>query len=150
MKSETTMHSKAKYNELMGLRKRGVLKPEDIVEFARSPKTALHSSFEWDDTKAGHEYRLWQARQLIVSVKIKVQGVPEPVQAFVSLKSDRGKSGGYRELATVLGKKEQRDQLLQQALEDFEYWQERYQTLNELVPVFSAAEPIIKKRRKAS
>ena len=43
----------------------GVLRPEDVVSFAADPDTELHSRFEWDDTEAAQQYRLWQARQLI-------------------------------------------------------------------------------------
>jgi hypothetical protein len=44
----------------------GVLKAEDVVEWARvHSDSALHGAIEWDDAVAGHNYRLWQVRQLI-------------------------------------------------------------------------------------
>ncbi len=51
----------------------GILRPEIVVEFARDAKTALHSRFEWDDTEAAKQYRLWQARQII---KVAINVLP--------------------------------------------------------------------------
>jgi hypothetical protein len=39
-----------------------------VLADASSPDSPLHPEFEWDDEKAGKEYRLDQARQLIRSV----------------------------------------------------------------------------------
>ena len=77
---------------------RGVLRPEDVVEQARSPKSVLHGLFQWDDSEAAREYRLWQARELIrVSVVMLPEAGGEPTRAFVSLMDDRTKeAGGYR------------------------------------------------------
>ena len=32
----------------------GILRADDVVKYAKSPKTALHDKFEWDDQKAGY------------------------------------------------------------------------------------------------
>jgi hypothetical protein len=45
--------------------------PEDVVAAAKEPAHALHDCFEWDDSKAGHLYRIDQARALIREVKVK-------------------------------------------------------------------------------
>lgn len=47
----------------------GVLRPVDVVDTARDPKHVLHGIFEWDDSKAAHQHRLYQARDLIASVQ---------------------------------------------------------------------------------
>ena len=36
----------------------GLLKAEEVVEFARNPTTALHDRFTWDDSAAARQYRL--------------------------------------------------------------------------------------------
>lgn len=57
--------------ELARIRKEhGGLEPATVVEEAKSPRSPLHNAFIWDDTKAAHEHRLWQARQLIRAVCI--------------------------------------------------------------------------------
>jgi hypothetical protein len=43
-----------------------------LVTQAKNPKHPLHGDFTWDDKKAGHEYRLSQARQIINSVRVVV------------------------------------------------------------------------------
>lgn len=118
-----------------------------MVSFARDPSSALHGCFEWDDTKAAHEYRLMRARNLIVTVKFTPVGTNRPIQAFVSLKQDRSNpKGGYRELAAVMRNEGLREMFLAQALDDFRYWQEKYQALTELVPIFMAAEKVIARK----
>ena len=46
-------------------REAGALRPEDVVASAEPEDAPLHPAFEWDDTAAAAEHRLWQARQLI-------------------------------------------------------------------------------------
>ncbi|HEY2300877.1 MAG TPA: hypothetical protein VGH66_03240, partial [Acidimicrobiales bacterium] len=50
----------------------GRLVPEDLVEIAGETGHPLHDFFEWDDTIAAHQHRVWQAGQLIRSVKVLV------------------------------------------------------------------------------
>jgi len=135
--------------ELSSLKKRGLLRPEDVVKFARKSSTALHKKFEWNDSKASHEYRLWQARELIVRVRFHHKDREGPIQAYVSLKSDRGLAkGGYRRLIDVLGDDELRKELFNQAMEELNYWQDKYDELSELAPIFAAAAKVEKTRRK--
>ena len=48
----------------------GKLDPETVVDVARDPDHPLHSHFEWDDSKAAHQYRLGQARALIAGQRM--------------------------------------------------------------------------------
>lgn len=52
--------------------KQGRITPEIVVTAAEKPKSPLHHLFEWDDTVAGHKYRIEQAREVIRSVKLTV------------------------------------------------------------------------------
>jgi len=122
----------------------GILRPENVVEFAKNPKTALHSRFEWNDTEAAKQYRLWQARQVIkVVVNILPNESETEYQVFVSLKEDRYNGGGYRALVDVMSDEQKRKQLLTQAHNDFKLWQMKYQQLRELVPVFERMAKVI-------
>lgn len=51
----------------------GVLTPDDVVEAARDPASPLHERFEWDDSKAAHAHRIYQARKVIASVRVIVR-----------------------------------------------------------------------------
>ena len=126
--------------ELLSLREGGLLKPRDVVDFAKNPDTALHAEFPWDDAKAADEHRLSIARRLIVSVRIIPYEGAKPTQAFVSLVSDRKSDGGYREVVDVLSKGEQRQELLEQAFREFNYWKAKYESFGELREMFAAGE----------
>lgn len=124
----------------------GLLLPEQVVQAAKHPSSVLHRRFEWNNTKAAAQYRLWQARQLIsVSVQV-LPGSQEPVHVFMSLRSDRG-SGGYRTTVSILSDAEQRQQLLDDALMELNLFNRKYATLRELAGVFAAARKV---RRRAA
>jgi len=138
----------------------GLLNPADVVEYASNKNTYLHSRFEWDDAKAGREYRLWQARQ-IISLELTVVEAPssmpkkmtlefrpaaaEPVRAFVSLGEDRHKGGGYRSIEEVLSEPSLREQLLEEAKAEMIRFKVKYQRLIELDKVFSAIDEYLNK-----
>jgi len=119
---------------------RGILNAEDVVAEAQSPKSVLHPLFEWDDTIAAEQWRLFQARQLIRVSVLYLDGNDEkPFKVFVSLSEDRYKGdGGYRQLETVMSNKELRLILLQDAFNEMELFREKYYQLKELSEVFTA------------
>ncbi len=100
--------SQAIVDELSKLyEKHGGLKPEVVVDWAEShPDSALHSRFEWDDTVAGREYRLWQAREIITEVRVTYPDGREE-QTYVSPIVSRGKEG-YVTLVSVLSNAQKR------------------------------------------
>jgi len=143
MKPESDLIQK----ELEAIRKanHGMISPEKVVEFASNPDTALHGKFTWDNGKAAHEYRLWQARTLIrVQVAYLPQSPGVPVRAFVSLSTERNsKTGGYRPIQFVLKTKPLREQMLIDALAELEAIRRKYSTLKALAPVFAAMDNVI-------
>lgn len=121
----------------------GILQPDDIVKAAEPKNSALHNSFEWDDTKAGYKYRLWQARQLLkVYVNMETSAGDKKTCMFVSLKSDRQENGGYRLITDILDDKELKKQLLQDAYEDMQIFMKKYAVLKELVGVIKAMKKV--------
>lgn len=136
-----TRHSQDIRQELLRIAESnsGVLKPEDVVHAAESVTSPLHSHFEWDDSKAAADYRLFQARNLI---RVTVQYLsPEPTlsRVFVSLLSDRGEAGGgYRTMVNVLGDAAQRQDLLREALGELRRAEKKYGGLVELAGVWDA------------
>ena len=63
------------------------------------------------------------------------------MRMYVSLKSDRygGTGGGYRVVTDVLSDAQLRRELLQQAFDEFQAWQQKYQHLKALAPIFEGA-----------
>jgi hypothetical protein len=86
----------------------GKLATETVVAEATPEDALLHNHFEWDDLKAGHEYRLIQARTLVKVVVVKhgasiagkfVEG--EPRSKYVHVQSEEG--GYYQDLIVAVG-----------------------------------------------
>jgi hypothetical protein len=131
--------------ELAGLVSQNLLKPEAVIEAASPKDSILHGFFEWDDNAAAHQFRLYQARELIrCAVRIvSINNTQKPIRIFVSLTSDRGSGGGgYRVTADVLSREDLRQQMLSDALEDMKRFEEKYNSLQELVEVFSAIQDV--------
>lgn len=49
----------------------GEVRPSALVDLAQPEDSPIHDAFEWDDFKAGHEYRLIQARGYIRRVRVE-------------------------------------------------------------------------------
>lgn len=142
------MTSAAIKQELESIASGGLITPAAVVERASDPDSALHSHFTWDDTEAGHKWRMEEARRLL-RVFVITSAAPDgqPVRAFISLTTDRQGGGGYRALASVLDDEDMREQLLADALQEFRYFQQKYERVKELEPLFAAARKIKKKPR---
>lgn len=133
----------------------GLLKPEDVIRAAEPEGSVLHDRFEWDDSEAAHQYRLEQARKLIrVTVELLDGKERALTRVFVSLSSDREKEGGgYRSTVDVMNDAQMRQQLLEDALDEMEYFKHKYAALQELKKIFSAISStrrqVVKQQRKA-
>ena len=58
--------------------KHGKLTPSLLVEAAKPKNSPAHDGFEWDDKKAGAEYRLWQGRGWCRRVELRPEPSAEP------------------------------------------------------------------------
>lgn len=123
----------------IGQQNGGLIRPIDVVNFARDPDTALHARFTWDDDAAAEKWRLLQARQ-VINVHVKVLAAnTESVKAFVSLSEDRKlPGGGYRAIEDVLGDEQKMESLLAMAQAEMQSFRRKYQALAQLAPVFKA------------
>jgi len=128
----------------------GILRPSDVIREARPVDHPLHNRFEWDNSKAASEYRLWQARELIASVHVTIEpgegARSVSIRAFVSLKPDR-EQGGYRPVRAILSDAEMLEQALSDALEELSLFRRKYQALKQLSDVFEAIDKVAKTRR---
>lgn len=117
-------------SELEALKtKDGLYQPDRIVKWAAVHKRSrLHAALEWDNAKAGNEYRLWQVRHLIQLHIRQEDRTPQ----VVSLTIDRHQSGGYRELADVARVPELREVLLRDAINELLRVYQKYSYFVEL------------------
>lgn len=132
--------------ELICKRNNGILRPVDIVAYARNPKTALHTRFEWDATKAAHQYRLEQARH-IVRVYVTIIETPDgkriAERIYASVESERQHGNSYRLTTEILSDDEAREELLSQARRDMQSFRLKYRRLSELAAVLDAMEGVM-------
>jgi len=94
---------------LAALAATGPLTSSRLVDVAADPAYILHDKFEWDDTKAGHEYRLIQARKIIASVVHSPAGASRPIPVYIHLPAPQGE--GEYVPAVVLARQPARWQL---------------------------------------
>ncbi len=73
----------------------GLVRPEAVVEAARDESSPLHKHFEWDDGEAAEQYRLYQARKLIV--KVTIVRAPYSGPTYVNVKVSRPGTGQVRQ-----------------------------------------------------
>lgn len=109
-----------------------LLAPKAVAWASEHPDSALHKALEWDDAKAGQEYRISQVRQLIRLHVVTAEGEPQ----LVSLTFDRVGSGGYRDISDVLKSRELTEIMLADALAELERVQAKYARVKELSGVW--------------
>ena len=76
---------------LIALRKAhgGRLTPSVVVKDAGKPNSPLHDYFEWNDGRAGAQYRLMQARHLIRSVEVVIRTDTAVFEAIAYVRDPR-------------------------------------------------------------
>lgn len=126
--------------ELEALKAGGMIRPADVIQRAKSKKSALHNCFTWDDSEAGHQFRLLQARNLLRVYVLVEANNSIPVRAFVSLTTDRKNGGGYRAVADVMSDDAMRLQMLRDALTQMRNVQKKYKNLQQLSKVWEAVD----------
>lgn len=61
----------------------GMLETETVLRAAKNTRSCMHDAFEWNNKKAGHEFRLWQARSMIHALTVTIEDTDEPVYLHV-------------------------------------------------------------------
>lgn len=138
--------------ELESVRKSngGLLRPPDVVEFARqNPESALHSQFEWDDSKAAEAHRLWQARQVIAVVVVSNDQADRNVRAYVSVPGDRRRvGGGYRPVEEALSDRSMREAVIDEVETNIRRLRERCDGFQDLAAILRRTESEVASLRR--
>jgi hypothetical protein len=107
-------------------KKHGSLTPNVVVKESESENAVLHPIFEWNDTKAAHNYRVQQARTHVLN-NIEVEVIGSGVSEFripnYEVVRDENNNRGYKEVSTL--SLSEADQVKQQALKSLNYWSEK-------------------------
>ena len=139
--------------EKLRVRNNGQLTPRGVLDDAADRRSPLHKAFIWDDSKAAHEHRLWQARHLINSIVVVVKGggtaatAKAPTRAFVSVTKE--KSRHYTSRAHAMSEKELRLQLVEQGWRDLLAWRDRFEDHPEFAVVVAAIDKALRSRKAA-
>jgi len=110
----------------------GTLTAKNVVRVARPESHWLHHEFEWDDSIAGPEWRLEQARRLIRRVRCTYvpQGSEESVSVRMFYNIRRPLSdplrGSYEPITELVGNAQSWQTLEAQMERDFKAFQDRY------------------------
>lgn len=137
--------------ELDKLATTGPVTASRVVAVASDPAHPLHSRFEWDDEKAGHEYRLIQARRLIVSVRFRVDesGFSGTIQAYVHVPTVGGVEGEYVPASILARQPERWERARDSVAQLLHAAQDGLQDLEVILQVFGSPRPQVGRASKA-
>ncbi len=125
----------------------GSLSPGVVLNWAKEhPNSEMYKHFEWNNEKASHEYRLWQARQMITTYVIVVDDPKPEGQKRMSVKlysvpGRRGKKeaeGSYVSRDVVMDTPSYREGILINQTKLLKTMRKNYGWLTELSHVWDA------------
>lgn len=117
--------------------------PQQLVEFAKDENTEVHKCFTWDDTEAARKYRIYEARQVFIRIKIeKVEDSGEktitPIRVFY--KTNEGE--GYKPTEIIVKKADEYAALIERVKSELRAIETKYKYIKELTEVWEAIEHI--------
>ena len=113
---------------------------EEVLKKAQADEhSELHKCFEWDDAKAGHLYRLEQARHVIANLVFVTDTEDEaPVRVF-HISTEKST---YKPTKLILQQPNEYQALLERAKQELYAFQRKYKSLQELDEVFTAIDAL--------
>jgi hypothetical protein len=135
-------------NEILRVEKENKLTAENLLAEASKVDNPLHELFEWDDTEAANQYRLFQARVLINEVKVIIDS--KEYYAFENVQVSVDNLGGSetttervcKPIVEILSNEDLREQIIFSALRQHEYWEKQNEKYSELSPIVKSAKKI--------
>lgn len=109
----------------------------NLLEASRPEEAPTHKLFEWDDTIAAEKYRLQQAKNVIIAIKVEVD-YGEPVTAFVNVRPKApGVTAVYQPIDIAFSDENKAKTILQNAIAELKSFERKYAVLTELSGVFA-------------
>jgi hypothetical protein len=109
---------------------------ENLVALAKPAKSPIHKDFEWDDTIAGHQYRLEQARNILRSIMVVYTNgeSTEPTRAYhhVVVEIDGEMVPAYVPSKVVWESPDLAAQVIDDAKRELATWAKRYKEYESL------------------
>lgn len=113
----------------------GSCHPGSLVREATPETHPCHELFEWDNDKAGHKYRVDQARRVIRSIRIMRFPVAQ-TPAFISVRLPEEGATSYVSAERVVNNRSYREFALNDALKQLVGLRNRYSYLHELQSIW--------------
>lgn len=134
----------------------GSLTKENIVDAARPETSVLHKLFEWDDQKAGEQWRKHQAKNMLSCLHIVVNknlegGKPQTVsiRAYTNVAIDDSKTPA-RYVFTIKGiAEDEKATILANVAQEIEDFIRKYRTYEELADLIVTLEDWENKYKRA-
>ena len=129
----------------------GAVTAEGLVKVAETKRNPLHHEFTWDDSVAGHEYRLIQARSMLRSFHIVREDIStdRPQRVYQVVRQPMAGSTrarhAYKSVDDIMKDDNLRAELLQRALRELISFRQRYRDLNELAVVLRSIDETLEK-----
>lgn len=134
--------------EILSIEKQKGLTAETIIAQAKNKTSPLHNFFEWEDSVAGENWRLHQARMLINEVKIIVGERVVSAYENIDVSVDENSNREYKPFKEIITNKTYRLQMIKRAIDSIAYWREQNAIYSELNPIFVAIDKTKKKLEK--
>ena len=112
----------------------GTLTPELVVSTASDPTHPLHHRLEWDNTKAGANWRLEQASRLIRSARVVYKddpAAPRDLRAYVAIHGKDTPKADYRPVREVMADPMLREIALRDMEREWKSLKRRYEHMTE-------------------
>lgn len=110
-----------------------------LVDLAKKRSNPLHRYFEWDDSTAAALYRRDQARKIVKSITIVIEGDDIPAyQSVVFTDEDGNKKRLYTDTETCIENEDLWQQVIAQALREADRWSMLYKRYEDLGPIHNA------------
>ena len=133
----------------------GNITPAEVVKVSKPKRSPLHNEFEWDDSVAGEQYRLDQARYIIRSIEVVREELPavqsrafEATVIATQTEGEKPKSV-YRRTEDILADPIARSDLLASFVRDVLVLRKRYAALSELTIMWDVVESTLDRIEKS-
>ena len=128
--------------EAIRAKNNGSATAELVVNVAKAKRNPLHDEFEWDDSVAGHQHRLTQARGLLRNFVVVRDDITtdRPQRVYQVVREAEQKKPGrirhvYKSTEDIMHDEDLRAELLHRALRELISFRDRYRDLQELAIV---------------
>jgi hypothetical protein len=139
------------FNAVEAAKVNGDVDLQKLVDQSRPKDAPLHQEFTWVDKKAANQWRLHEARKLVQSIEVIHPNTP-PTRAWESVTIDVVASEPeekpqrrqvFRSVNEIMADPVTRNDLLVQAIRDYQSLRKRYAGLQELAQVHAAIDSVI-------